>query len=361
MNRYYNAFSWNYPIGCSAVFPVRNCTPVPIGPTGPTGPTGSTGPTGVTGPTGATGVTGTQGGTGPTGPGIFEWGEECVFWADSSAPGPGDGTPADPYNSLQAAINAAVNSPLAVAIGMKARCIVLIAANSAFNEDIVIAPARHIQLLGLGPWILGDGALANFVSTVPRNVTIQTSEAAENVYLVNPNLNVRPVTVIGTFNNGTSVSTHTNYTDGAIISGNITFQNVSMGDPFTTIEFQLLNTKVVGGIIQSGHMGILNTYIYNSRINTMIHNGLRIQRMVDSRSDGTINVDAYSNITSTSINGNVTVNSASSDVPPTGIFSSQFGSITWSGPLTLDTSSNYYFNLSATLMTGPKVILFSNT
>ncbi|MFJ9497301.1 hypothetical protein [Brevibacillus centrosporus] len=246
---------------------------------------------------------------------------------------------------------------------MKARLIILIAANSAFNEDITIPPARHVQLLGLGPWILGDGALSNFVSTVPRNVTIQTSQAAENVYIPFPGspLDVRPVTVIGTFDNGTSVSTHTNYTNGAIISGNISFTTLNPPDPFTTIEFQLLNAQVVGSILQAGHMGILNTYMYSSRIHAMTHNGLRIQRMVGSQSDGAINVAGYSNITSTFINGNVTVGGAFSDVPPTGIFSSQFGSITWDGPLTLDTSSNYYFNLFATLMTGPKVILFDNT
>ncbi|KZE51441.1 hypothetical protein AV540_00265 [Brevibacillus parabrevis] len=246
---------------------------------------------------------------------------------------------------------------------MKARLIILIAANSAFDEDISIPPARHVQLLGLGPWILGDGALSNFVSTIPRNVTIETSQAAENAYIIpNPTtLDVRPVTVIGTFDNGTSVSTHTNYTNGAIISGNISFTTLNPPNPFTTIDFQLLNTRVVGNIIQAGHEGILNTYMYGSLIHNLTHTGLRIQRMVDSRSDGTINVAGYSNVTNTYINGDVTVSSAFSDVPPTGIFSSQFGSITWNGPLTLDTSSNYYFNLSATLGSGTKTILFDNT
>ena len=336
-----------------------------IGPTGPTGPTGATGATGATGeigPTGATGdvgPTGATGVTGATGPGVFEWGE-CIIWADSSAPGPGDGTPSDPYNSLQDAIDAATNSPLAATFGMRARCIILIAANSSFDEDVVIPPARHVQLLGLGPWELGDSSLANFASSVPRNVTIQTSSAAEDVYLIQgPAFIARPVTVIGTFNNGTSVSTHTNYTDGAIVSGNIIFQNVDPMDPFTTIEFQLLNVNVVGGIVQSGHMGILNTYIYNSRVNNMVHNGMRIQRMVDSRSDGTANFAAYSEITNSFISGNVTVAAAVAEVPPAGIFSSQFSTITWTGPLTLDTASNYYFVNSGSTLIGAKTVLFS--
>nr|WP_277998048.1 collagen-like protein [Bacillus cereus] len=338
--------------------------PVPpfILPTGPTGSTGSTGDTGFTGPTGPTGDTGFTGPTGPTGDTNFIWGEETIIWADSSAPGPGNGTPSNPFNSLQAAITAATNNPLATTFGMRARLIILIAANSVFDEDIIIPPARHVQLLGLGPWVLGNADLANFASSTPRNITIQTSEDAENFYLAQgPAFVARPVTVIGTFDNGTSVSTHTNYTDGATISGNISFQNVAIIDPFTTIEFQLLNANIVGNIIQSGHMGILNTYIYNTQINSMVHNGLRIQHMVDSRSNGTIDIAGYSYITNTLINGNITIGTVLADVPPTGIFNSQFSTITWTGPLTLDTTSNYYFINSGATLIGTKIILFSLT
>jgi hypothetical protein len=343
----------------------------PTGPTGAIGPTGSTGDTGFTGPTGDTGSTGpagTAGGptgpTGPAGPGLFVWGAEpTIIWADSSAPGPGTGTPADPYNSLQAAVTAATTSTFANTYGMRARCIVLIAANSAFDEDIIIPPARHIQLLGLGPWVLGDAALANFASSVPRNITVQTNQAAEDVYLIQgPAFDARPVTVIGTFDNGTSVGTHTNYTDGAIISGDIIFQNTNIPDPFTTIEFQLLNVRVVGSIIQAvvnPQQGILNAYIYNSRVNIINHTGFRIQRMVDSVSSGTITAAAYAHITNTAINGNVTIGTATSDTPPTGIFSSQFSTITWTGPLTLDAASNYYFVSSGSILVGAKTILFS--
>lgn len=171
------------------------CKRGPAGPAGPPGPMGSPGP------------------MGPPGPGIFVWGAEpTIIWADSSAPGPGDGTPSDPYNSLQAAVTAATSSAFATTYGMRARCIVLIAANSTFDEDVVIPPARHVQLLGLGPWVLGDASLANFASSVSRNITVQTSQAAENVYLAQgPAFDARPVTVIGTFNNGTSVSTHQLY------------------------------------------------------------------------------------------------------------------------------------------------------
>jgi len=146
-------------------------------------------------------------------------------------------------------VTAAKNSPFAVTNGMRARLVILIAANSVFNEDIVIPPARHVQLLGLEPWVLGNANLDNFGSSVPRSITVQTIQAAENVYLVQGSaFDARPVTVVGTLDNGTSVSTHTHYTDGAIISEDVTFLNTDPVDPFTTIEFQLLNARVVGTI-----------------------------------------------------------------------------------------------------------------
>ena len=211
----------------------------------------------------------------------------------------------------------------------------------------------------MGAW--KRSLVPTFHLSIPRNVTIQTSQAAEDFYLVQgPSFVARPVTVIGTFDNGTSVSTHTNYTNGAIISGNVIFQNVSLGDPFTTIEFQLLNANVVGNIVQSGHMGQLNTYVYNSRLSgSVVHNGLRLQRLVDSRTDGVINIAVYSHISNSTINGNVTVTAASADVPPTGIFSSQFSTITWTGPLRLDTASNFYFVSSGSTLVGAKTVLFS--
>ncbi|QTH41385.1 NTTRR-F1 domain [Cohnella sp. LGH] len=348
-----------YPIAGTANLLVDDVALLATSGSGPTGPTGPTGPMGETGPTGPTGVTGPIGPTGPTGPGVFQWGESTIIWADSSAPGLGDGTPENPFSSLQAAVTAATGSTFAVTYGMRARLVILIAANSVFNEDIIIPPARHVQLLGLGPWVLGNANLANFQSSVARSITIQTSQAAENVYLVQgPAFDARPVTVIGTFDNGTSVGTHTNYTDGAIISGNVSFQNMDMVDPFTTIEFQLLNGNIQGGVIQDGHMGILNAYFYNSRINTMVHNGLRIQRMMDCRTDGTINVAGYNEISNTLIGGNVTM-AVLADTPPIGIFSSQFNTITWMGNITLDTSSNYYFVNSGSTLTGTKTVLFS--
>ncbi|WP_229596331.1 collagen-like protein [Rossellomorea vietnamensis] len=322
------------------------------------GPQGDTGPQGDQGPQGVQGIQGPQGEQGPQGPGVFEWGE-LIIWADSNAPGPGDGTPSDPYTSLQAAIDAGVNSPEAVQFGMRARIIILIAINSSFNEDVVIPPARHVQLLGFGPWQLGDSTLANFQSSVPRSITVQVSAAAELVYTSQGAAFVaRPVTVVGTINNGTSVSTHTGYTNGAIISGNIIFQSMNPADAFSTIEFQLLNAWVVGGIQQAGHLGQLNTYLYHTRINTMVHSGLRIQRMFDCRADGIINVAAYNNILSTWFRANVNIPTVASELPPIGVFSSQFSTITWTGPLLLDGASNYYLMASSsTALT--KTVLFA--
>jgi hypothetical protein len=245
---------------------------------------------------------------------------------------------------------------------MRARLIILIAANSTFDEDIVIPPARHVQLLGLGPWGLGNTALANFESSVPRNITIQTSLAAENVYRnQGAAFDARSVTVIGTLNNGTSVSTHSNYTNGAMISGNVIFQLVGSGSG-ATLEFQVLNGRIFGDIQQSGHTGLLSAWFFNSRFNSIAHTGLRIQRMVDCRTDGTINMSRYSLIDNTWFRGSVTVSSTTAgDVPPIGIFNSQFETITWNGPLRLDTASNFYFVNSGSTLVGTKTLLHSTS
>ncbi len=78
----------------------------------------------------------------PTGPNNFIWGEETIIWVDSIAPGQRDGTLSNPFNSLQAAIIAATTNPLATTLGMRARLIILIAANSIFDEDIMITSIR---------------------------------------------------------------------------------------------------------------------------------------------------------------------------------------------------------------------------
>ncbi|MCA1063942.1 hypothetical protein QTG56_01790 [Rossellomorea sp. AcN35-11] len=336
--------------------PPQSCDFFPYQNEGPEGPQGPQGPQGEQGPQGPQGIQGEQG---TQGPGVFEWGE-LVIWADSNAPGPGDGTPSNPFPSLQAAIDAGTNSEEAVQSGMRARIIVLIALNSSFNEDVVIPPARHVQMLGVGPWQLGDSTLADFASSVPRNMTIQTSITAEKAYTSQgPAFEARPVTVVGTINNGTSVSTNSNYTNGAIISGDITFQNVDAVDPVTPVEFQLLNARVVGDIQQAGHMGGVNAYLYSTRINRMVHSGLRIQRMVDSRADGIINVAAYSMINSTWFRGDVKIPEAASDLPPTGVYNSDFEKIEWTGPLRVDGASNYNFVNNENALVGTKTVLFT--
>lgn len=212
--------------------------------------------------------------------------------------------------------------------------------------------------------MLGNADLADFQSSTPRNITIQTSPAAENVYISQgPSYVARPVTVIGTPSAGSALSSHTAYTNGAIVSGDILFQNVDPVDPFTTIELHLLNAFVGGSIVQDvgdPHQGTVNAYVYGSRLQGMVsHPGMRLQRLVDSRTDGTINVAGYSHISNSHINGNVTVASALSDMPPTGIFNTQFGTITWTGPLVLDPPSNFRFVSSGSTLIGSKTILFS--
>jgi hypothetical protein len=134
-------------------------------------------------------------------------------------------------------------------------------------------------------------------------------------------------------------------------------------DPFTTIELQLLNTSVVGDVVTDAvdpHQGVVNAYFHGSHLQGEVSvAGMRILRMVGSRTDGAINVAGYSHISNSHINGNVMVGAALPDMPPTGVYNTQFSTITWTGPLTLDTASNFYFVNSGSVLVGSKTILFS--
>jgi hypothetical protein len=81
--------------------------------------------------------------------------------------------------------------------------------------------------------------------------------------------------------------------------------------------------------------------------------------MVDCVLNGSITAAGYSDILNSNIQGNVTIPAAISDVPPTGIFSSQFGAITWTGPLVLDAASNYFFVNNGATLIGAKTVLNS--
>ena len=80
--------------------------------------------------------------------------------------------------------------------------------------------------------------------------------------------------------------------------------------------------------------------------------------MVDSRADGEIAVAAYNHINATWFRGNVTIPEVGSDLPPIGIYNSDFDSIEWTGPLRVDGASNYYFVTNENALTGTKTVMF---
>ncbi len=79
---------------------------IPQGATGPTGPTGATGPTGPTGTTGPTGPTGATGPSGPSGNSVFN--PYNVFVRSNTFGG--NGTQANPFPSLEDALNVVANN-----------------------------------------------------------------------------------------------------------------------------------------------------------------------------------------------------------------------------------------------------------
>jgi hypothetical protein len=266
-----------------------------------------------------------------------------AIYADSLNSKVGDGTSVNPFQSLQAAINSAA----AMADDETTRLLILIGPDSRFDEDIIIPAGRHIQLIGLGPWILGDGALDNFASNTPRNITFRTDQADEASVS-------RPVLKIGTIHRQPANGTHVTYSNGVIISGDLIIGAGDESDPFTTIELHIENTRINGNILGNNHPGILNTYFYGCYINSIDDDSMRIQIANETRFTEIISARGYSLIDGCRL-GNSTFQSELQDVRPYGIINSDFDTgATWTqaGILRLDGNSNYWFKTNSVILAG---------
>jgi len=292
------------------------------------------------------------GGSGGGG-GIFTY-PTILYVAPGATGAADDADPNTPFVTIQGAV-AAIGGPPVDADDQKRRFIVLIASGS-YDENVVLPAARFIELLGIGPWILGDGAGADFASTTPRNLTIQTNSDQE--FVIDLDGACRPTVVVGTLVTGDTSSTHTAYAIGGIISGQVLYQ--ATGGSGTTVELHLNHVKVVDDFDATGHLGAVNVYVYRS-----FFDGAFI-----GRSPGAAPYDATTNIIiaeSTEFDGLITTFEVSRMVhcqiqggmdyegfvnylPPQGLIGCDLaGTFTnnGSGNIELDTLSNYYFVANA--------------
>jgi len=292
------------------------------------------------------------GGGGGGGGGIFTY-PEILFVGPGATGAADDDDLNSPFITIQGAVDG-IGGPPTSAADQKRRYIILIAPG-AYDEDVVLPAARFIELLGLGPWVLGDGALENFASNTPRDLTIQSNSDAEF-----PDA-CRPTVLIGTLVTGETSSTHAAYAAGAIISGQILYATV--GGAGTTIELHLNHVKVVGDFDSTGHTGGLNIYMYRCYMDaafTAPNGNIAIAESCEF--DGLITANDVCRMAHCDIDGGMTYAGFASLVPPRGLLGCDLaGAFTNGGgsPLELDALSNYYFVASGATASNGKTVLHS--
>lgn len=241
----------------------------------------------------------------------------------------GDGSLANPFLTITKAMTT-IGVP-ADAADEKRRFTVLVMPGE-YDEAVTMPAARIINLMGLGPVTLGDGANANFSSTTPRNLTIDVNDAAEKG-------TGRPSYTIGTYvaASGETSSTHLAYRAGFTISGDLVYNNIGIA---STIETTLTGVKVQGNVDgTSAGIGGINFLIYRCFFDNLFNASTALLNVVTSTEfDGLITCASYGRMVECQLQGGMTFTNSNSNVPPTGIFNSQIdgGTFTSANNLKVD-------------------------
>ena len=180
-----------------------------------------------------------------------------------------------------------------------------------YDEDITIPADAFLEIVGMGPVTLGDGAGLYFTSTTPRSITWINNQETEDVGSHAPGgNNRRPHLIIGTLTSfmGEGISTHTQYATGFTISGDLLFQGGIF--PSTTCELHLNGVRLCGMIdvtpVTPG-AGIRNGYFQNCRFDSnLLYSGLNLVQSFQCKYDGDVSAGNYSRIVRSYFGGNVT-------------------------------------------------------
>lgn len=188
------------------------------------------------------------GGGGPAGGGGFYQSGIDVYVAPTHPDAVDDADLTTPFITIQGALNA-IGVPASLA-EQRTRYAIYVEAGE-YDEDLSIPEARILNLIAMGPVVLGDGA-GDFYqsSTTPRNITYNVNQANEF-----PN-GPRPYLGIGTTQvQGSGRGVHNAYGSGWIISGTI-IGNLSGGPAdVSTHEIQLQQCFVQQGMDWSPNPG----------------------------------------------------------------------------------------------------------
>jgi len=231
---------------------------------------------------------------------------------------------------------------------------VLVAPDSASDEDITISGGRMLSILGLGAWTIGNAAGSNFASTTARSVTWNVTEANPTTF--------RETLVMGSLFSDEMSSTHTSYTSGLEISGNFSV-NAVIGTQ--SLELHLRSVKVAGNFDTTGTPARgIQAFFRKCYFDSGFNSPTGLLNIVESTQfDSEVICLQYCRMWQCEIRAgmNVSAGIASSALPPAGIFQSTFTG-TFTGPassLRMDAVTNYFFKTNGASLAGgaTKVIL----
>lgn len=352
---------------CHSSNSVQHCHRESTGLKGPRGHKGHKGDKGTTGATGATGVTGATGATGSTG--IVNPLTRTIFVDAGSTSVTPNGSIADPYPTIQAAIN---TIPPSTVVTEQILSYTIFVASGIYDEDVVITLAnQQVEIIGLGQVVLinpatfsGRNLTVNFVGTADLGLMIADSLSISSVNATTSALNFADTSVIGA--------------RGKFVI----FGTLFINDTSSIVG--VMNNVILNGVaidLTAGTPmavdGTGSTKVNELRCNNVVLFGVNAPQTIISASNSTIQsatVLAYDIITSCILDGSLTVTAVPpypttssmnltsfSDSMTGGIF--QFNGI--ANSLILDTFTNYWFDPAggntATVASGSKAPLIFST
>lgn len=284
--------------------------------------------------------------------------ENSFFVSRGDFQGTPNGSIAQPYPTIQEALNAADD-------GVKNQQKSIFIAPGFYDEDLTIrAVSNYVSLIGLGPWLLGDGNAAfPCLSTIPRNITVVVDDANDG--LTDQNRSGFGLTTLMNTAGETS-STFTAISVGAIISGGV---NVNLIGNNRLHEMHLSGVKFCGDV-DLGTVAEFDIYAYRcyfdqklnaTRCNAVVFNSVQM--------DDAIAIKTWNRFTECEMRLGMlagTVGDAQNDgsLPPSGMFacdlSGTYQSLNGAGadPFPLDAASNFLFKANgAGLVNATKVII----
>jgi len=257
-----------------------------------------------------------------------------------------DGGTSSPYVTIQAALND-IGEPQSEA-DQKRRFTVIIAPG-VYDQSLQIAAGRRITLLCEGPVTIGDGAAdSDFVSTTPRNITVDCT----------PAFGGRATLTISPAVSAQLYGARCTQTTAFDISGDL----VLVGDPTAALvaAVRLYTVRIRGNLDGTGLTAIgVDMHLKGTRVDGTL-NGPNIG-IIDAfhcAFQGLVSVLVFVHALACSIEAGLTVvgppSTAGSDVLPGGMYSCRFSG-TFTGPSSsawMDAATNYWFKTNGASLAG---------